>query len=92
MDRLRHAGWLDAVGNNVIETPDLTYLDGWNTHFSDGWGIDTGDGGVRWTTTGYRSNREVADVVDAHGLVQDMAPIGDEDGLVLSGSSRSGIE
>ncbi len=85
---LATAGWLDAAAEDIIETPDLRGLDGWN----DGFGIHPGDGSVRWTAIGYRSNRGVGEVVDALGLLLGTPPTGGEDAMVLEASSQSGLQ
>lgn len=84
---LATAGWLDASGANVIETPDLRNLDGWNGDPDSDWGIDTGDSAVPWELTGYRSNRSIADLVDAVGVLKGIAPSGTEEELELTSAT-----
>lgn len=83
---LATAGWLDLSGD-VIETPDLSHLDGWDHDPMNGWGVDLGDNSLSWTLTGYRSNRTVGDVVDALGLLEGMVMTGDEEGFELTAAT-----
>lgn len=80
------AGWLDQ-SSDVMETPDLSHLDGWNHDPYNGWGIEPVENSVGWSFTGYRSNRTVADVVDALGLVKGMVMTGAEEGLELTAAT-----